>query len=470
MRQSVEDDAAYALSTTEWSAFVVRTYSGGAVADEPIMDGLRAQAERILRGNDVGEFTKPGPRQYPHQWNWDAALIALGLAHFDLPRALTEIRALLRGQWRDGMVPHILYHTGPSDYFPEPDFWQITTSPNAPALATSGLTQPPVLATVVRMIHARTPIHEFVRQVYPGLLRWHRWLHTARAIEGTALACIIHPWESGTDDSPRWLRAMDDIIPRELPPYRRRDTVHVPDAERPSDVDYERFVYLIDVFRQNRYEAARLLACSPFLVQDVMFNAILYRADQDLSALAHELGEPTDEIAAWLNSVRANFNARFWDDARGLYMDYNVRAHAPICVNTCATFAPLWAGLASEQQAARLVVEHFDNPLEYAPNTNTRYRLPSTAKNERDYAPRRYWCGPVWINMNWMIAEGLRRCGYDTRADLLVRDALALMQLSGLREYYDPRDGRGCGATDFGWSAALAIEMLSSKSIFGARF
>lgn len=440
------------------------------MADEPNVDGLRAQAEKILRGNDVGEFTKPSPRQYPHQWNWDAALIALGLSHFDLPRALTEIRALLRGQWRDGMMPHILYHTGPSDYFPDPDFWQITNSPNAPAMATSGLTQPPILATVVRTIHARTPIPNFVRQAYPALLRWHRWLHTARDADGTALACIIHPWESGTDDSPRWLRAMAEITPRELPPYRRRDTVHVPNVERPSDADYERFVHLIDVSRKNRYEPSRLLARSPFLVQDILFNAILYRADEDLGALARELGEPTDEIATWLNRVRANFSARFWDDARGLYFDYDVRASAPIEVNTAAAFMPLFAGLASKQQAARLVAEHFDNPLEYAPNTDSKYHMPSAAKNERDYSPRRYWCGPVWINMNWMIAEGLRRYGYDTHADRLVHDALALMQMSGLREYYDPRDGRGCGATDFSWSAALAIEMLASKSIPGARF
>jgi len=49
-------------------------------------------AQALLRKNDAGPFTKPGPSQYPHQWNWDSALIALGLSHFDLPRALTEIR------------------------------------------------------------------------------------------------------------------------------------------------------------------------------------------------------------------------------------------------------------------------------------------------------------------------------------------------------------------------------------------
>jgi hypothetical protein len=60
-----------------------------------------------------------------------------------LSRAIKEIRSLLVGQWRDGMIPHILYHSGASDYFPDPDFWQTRGSPNAPAMETSGITQPP---------------------------------------------------------------------------------------------------------------------------------------------------------------------------------------------------------------------------------------------------------------------------------------------------------------------------------------
>src|SRR3990172_8767980 len=123
---------------------------------------LIPRAQAALRENDAGVFTKPGPRQYPHQWNWDSAVIALGLAHYDLPRALTEIRSLISGQWRDGMIPHVVYHITPSDYFPDPAFWQIENSPDAPPVPTSGITQPPLLATVIREIHRRTPIPDFI--------------------------------------------------------------------------------------------------------------------------------------------------------------------------------------------------------------------------------------------------------------------------------------------------------------------
>lgn len=421
---------------------------------------LLSRARATLHANDAGVYTRPGPRQYPHQWNWDSAVIALGLSHFDLPRALVEIRSLLQGQWRDGMMPHIVYHGGPADYFPDPDFWQITGNPNAPEVATSGITQPPLLASVVRRIHARTPIPAFIREVYPALLRWHRWLHTARDSDGSGLVCLLHPWESGTDDSPRWLSAMQNIIPTDLPAYRRGDTIYVADPERPYDADYNRFVYLIDVFRRHNFQPVALLTHSPFLVQDVLFNAILYRANEDLLALAHELGEPTDEIMGWLRRMRASFNARFWDEAHGLYFDYDMRAGVPIPVNTALTFMPLYAGLASQEQARRLIEEHWLNPAEYAPDGLVRYWITTTSKTESLWEARRYWRGPVWIILNWLLAEGLRRYGFDDLAGALRRDSLELMVRSGFWEYYDPRDGSGCGSPDFSWSAALAIEFL----------
>ena len=136
---------------------------------------LISRAASVLRGNDTGIFTKPGPHQYPHQWNWDSALIALGLSHFDLPRAQQEIRALLSGQWRDGMLPHVVYHSVPSDYFPTAPFWQIENSPDGPGEPTSGITQPPLVTTVLRRMHERHPMPDFAREVYPALLRWHRW-------------------------------------------------------------------------------------------------------------------------------------------------------------------------------------------------------------------------------------------------------------------------------------------------------
>jgi mannosylglycerate hydrolase len=417
------------------------------------------RAVEVLRSNDAGIFTKPGPHQYPHQWNWDSALIALGLSHFDLPRAQTEIRALLSGQWRDGMVPSVVYHSIPSDYFPNPEFWQIENSSSAPSVPTTGITQPPLLATVIRQIHERSPISGFVEEVYPSLLRWHRWLHTDRNVDGSALACIIHPWESGTDDSPRWLRLFEAIQPEALPEFHRGDTKYVAATERPNRTEYERFIYLIDIFRKLNYVPKDLLAHSPFLVQDILFNAILFRADEDLRALAMDISQPTDEIDDWLTRMRMNFDTHFWNEHAGLYYDYDVRGGKTILVNTACTFLPLFAGLPSKEQARRLVEEHLLNSIEYASDGGSQHWVTTTAKTEPTWEPRRYWRGPVWVIMNWFIIEGLRRYGYEDLADVIRRDTLGLMESAGFREYYDARDGSGCGSLDFSWSAALALEL-----------
>ena len=428
-------------------------------------DSLIDRAISVLRGNDTGIFVKPGPHQYPHQWNWDSALIALGFSHFDLPRAQLEIRSLLSGQWQDGMVPSVVYHSIPSDYFPNPGFWQIENSPSAPGSPTTGITQPPLLATVVRRLNSRQPMPDFVGEVYPALLHWHRWLHTARDVDNSDLACILHPWESGTDDSPRWLHLLASIQPEALPEFQRGDTRHVAANERPHRSEYERFIYLIDVFRKLNYAPSELLAKSPFLVQDVLFNAILFRADEDLRALAMILDEPTDEIDGWISNVQLNFNTRFWHEAVGLYYDYDVRSNEPIRVNTASTFLSLFAGLPSERQAQRLIEEHLLNTEEYAPAGAARHWVTTTAKTEPTWESRRYWRGPVWIIMNWFIMEGLGRYGYDDLADVIRKDTLGLIESAGFREYYDAQDGSGCGSTDFSWSAALTLELSMAPPI-----
>ena len=75
---------------------------------------------------------------------------------------------------------------------------------------------------------------------------------------------------------------------------------------------------------------------------------------------------------------------------------------------------------------------------------------------------RRYWRGPTWINAAWMVWLGMRRLGYLEQAERLAAGVIGAVARSGLREYYDPRDGRGKGAKDFAWSA-LVTEMADPR-------
>ena len=142
---------------------------------------LADDALAVLRGNDTGRYVKPSQRLYPWQWNWDSAFIAIGLARVDPERARTEIRSLLEGQWADGMVPHIVFHPQRVDYWPGPEVWGSKSCAGAPEVATSGLTQPPVLATAVRVVHEAAPDTAFLDEVVPKLEAWHEWFQRDRA-------------------------------------------------------------------------------------------------------------------------------------------------------------------------------------------------------------------------------------------------------------------------------------------------
>jgi glycogen debranching enzyme len=85
----------------------------------------------------------------------------------------------------------------------------------------------------------------------------------------------------------------------------------------------------------------------------------------------------------------------------------------------------------------------------------------TVSKAARSYEPRRYWRGPVWINVNWFLVRGLRRCGLADEAEELRRLTLRLLEASGFAEYYDPRTGEALGSRDFSWSAALALDLLA---------
>ena len=227
-------------------------------------------AAGVLRRNSLESWTRPAPALYPHQWSWDSAFIALGLAHLDNRRAAQEMETLFASQWSTGKLPHVIFNpeAPPKSYFPDAERWSSAElSSDAPSSPhTSGLCQPPVHAIAVLRIWESAQAkdkdrielaREFLRDSYPRLLAWHLYLTTARDPEGSGLVTIYHPWESGTDNSPRWDEALEAVEVGDLPPYTRYDLQHVADpSHRPSDEEYDRYLWLVQHFRERR-EAVR---------------------------------------------------------------------------------------------------------------------------------------------------------------------------------------------------------------------
>jgi len=421
---------------------------------------LKFAAEALLRANDRNGCTVPAPALYPHQWNWDSAFCAIGWAYLDPRRAAGELEMLLRGQWSSGMIPHIVFNPAATNYEPNPKVWRIEGARGRPeGVETSSITQPPVLATAARFVLERSGgdrvVEEALRRVVLAADKWHAWFLRDRDPVGQGIPAIVHPWESGLDNAPRWDDALQRIEPGEVT-YRRRDDSVVDPKERPTRFDYDRYFFLVE-------ERAKLSFAPPtpatvsFLVQDVALASILCRAEEDLHALGRALGVEVPDALARREKLKSGI-ARLYDAGLGYYHDFDLVSGTPIDVDHAAGFLPLFAGVVPLDVVPRLIARLKD-PVHYG----TPWPVPSAPRSDPKFDSRRYWRGPSWINVNWMIIEGLKRASWRADAASLADRTLDLVARSGFYEYYEPLTGEGLGAKGFSWTAALVLDLLAKS-------
>jgi len=383
---------------------------------------IHERCEAILRQNwregvsarDGSRFayTSPSPMRYPYQWYWDSCFHAVAWRRFDPDRSARELRSLLAAQRGDGFIGHTI-------------FW------NTPLTATRRLTynvirssdpmtasiQPPLLAWAWR-IAVGDPTAE------PGIGRHHEWLARHRDLEGDGLLWIVAPDESGLDAS------------TQFDPIWRHRAHGLPG-----------YVELVLRNRRVGFDLRRVAAAGGPVCCEVVTN-VLY----NLSRLA--MGQP---------SLTPPLIDRTYDESAGLFLPRARPAPHARPPTTIAALAPLALPDLPEAIGRRLVEEHLLNPDQFW----TPVPPPSVAANDPTFTvrdrgllgQRRYWRGPTWMNAAWLCWLGLVRLGYEEPARQLAQRLGATVAVSGLREYYEPRTGRGMGAADFGWTS-LVLELL----------
>lgn len=438
----------------------------GRLALAPVADrSLAADAIAVLDANRLGDATRPSPLLYPHQWSWDSAFIAMAYAHVDQGRGERELRALFAGQWANGMLPHIVFSPDSTPYFPGPEVWQTHESSDAPTQRrTSGIVQPPVHATAARAIHRHATDHDaaqvFVAEMVPALSAWHDYLHRTRT-RGGGLVEIWHPWESGMDNSPLWDDALArmDMAAGDIPDYQRIDLTLAPASERPTNAEYDRYAYLVSVFRCHRYDPSAVRDATPFAIQDVLFNAILVQADRDLAALVTVLGHDPTPLHDRADRTARALDAQLWDDTHAMYLDRDMRTGALIPVRTPAGWSPLYAGVPSADRASRIVSEVMKMGVEMGEGL----AVPSLSPDDPRFQPTLYWRGPIWPVINWLLWRGLLQYGYHDEAARVRTALLGLARQGGFFEHYDPTSAAGHGGEQFAWTAALILDLLYSN-------
>ncbi len=427
--------------------------------------------KQVLTDNQRGDYTVPAGHIYPHQWLWDSCFTAIGLAHYDIHRAKRELLSLLRGQWANGMLPHMIFAEGDT-HSRDRAMWQSDRSPYAPDLiATSGITQPPMLAEAIVRVGSLLPTIErrhWYQTTYPALLAYHEWLYRERDPHQEGLVLLIHPWECGLDNTPPWINQLRmhhkpwwvGLVEKSgadrVAQLFRRDTSHLPPGQRISNIEALLYYDVVRRLKRKNWDIDAILNRSHFAVQDLTFNCILLRAHDHLKVIAKATGY---NVPDWLNDRvhlgKKAIQEKLWDGYSKQFYSRNFVTHKLIKEPSLATLMPLYAQAANESQTDSLL-----KLLHSKDNFGTPYPVPSVPVHYNWYKELGYWQGPTWVNTNWLIIDGLKRGGQTELAERVSQKTVELVRKSGCYEYFSAKSGAPAGAQNFSWTAALTIDLI----------
>ncbi len=427
----------------------------------PIPDGpvtkedyqaLKSEAEKTFAGNRTElqgyYFHMPALGTYPSLFAWDSGWHTIGMNRIDPKMAASEVEFLMLQQRPDGRVPH------------EVQFKEIKQNQDLRHKLGNQLSQsqfqdgvsvqvdPPSFIISAEKIYQNTKDRAWLTRLLPRFERAIQYLTVTRDLFQTGLPSIIHPWESGTDSSP----AYDQILDL--------------DYRTPLGGPYRMFLYpkMFDRQKELGYDLKKIAADNWFIVEDMNVIAITIRAVTAVSRMFEQAGDKAkaEQYRNQAKQMTEAIRKIHWDDQAGLFWSrYDLKDPKFAKRTTCASLLPLMSEHLPQDQAERLVKEHFHNPAEFW----LPYLVSFNAKDELDrekiyFEDLLLWRGYcIWTNMNWMICEGLLTHGYTDLAKELTRRTAKMIRNQGFWEYYDCRSGQGKNAHPFNWPAVV-LDMI----------
>ncbi len=338
-------------------------------------------------------------------WSWDSWKQAVGLSLFNPTLAKENVLCMFDYQDEYGMIPDCVYTEKNENNWRD--------------------TKPPLAAWAVWNIYEATKDNEFVKEIYPKLVKYHQWWYQYRdhdknglceygSTDGTRIAAA---WESGMDNAVRFDSAV-----------MVKNSAHA--------------------FSLNQ--------------ESVDLNAYLYAEKLYLAKLATVL-DKNREASEWKKEavqLEPIINKQFFDEEKGFYYDKLFNKNERIRVEGTEGWIPLWAGIASQMQA-EAVKQVMNNPLKF----NTNVPLPTFTADHPKFDPLNgYWRGPVWLDQFYFGIEGLKKYGYSSLANAFVNklwtNAEGLTGDKPIYENYHPLTGKGLNAINFSWSAAHILMLL----------
>ncbi len=382
-------------------------------------------------------YTVPNGAEYPHQWLWDSCFHAITWAHLgDGDRAVAELCNVFAHQSDDGFVPHMTYWRSPDLHAA---FWG--------RRHTSCITQPPMFGhalAVLASLGVGVP-HELIDAAVAGL----EFLVRRRPE-------LLHPWESGCDDSPRW----DDWCPSANGDASALD--------QPKAMRWDR-----DRWRATKGELVSALRFDPvtrspmgsdrFSVRSAGFDALVAFNAAELASVVHNEGAALladDAIAACRLQHR-------WDTSRSTWQDLDrvgtLAGEAAGNSGSCRTLDALLPLLLSSVSESPRTVGLDGRTTDAAwrevmdPTAFGGVFGPAAVhRTEASFDGSAYWRGPAWPHLTYLLWFAASRAGRATEAAWLGERLVAGAMTSGWAEYWHPDTGNGLGAMPQSW-AGLAV-------------
>lgn len=218
----------------------------------------------------------------------------------------------------------------------------------------------------------------------------------------------------------------------------------------------------------------------------IYLNCLMFKELEAVAVISEKLGlaEKTDFYKNKAEELKLAIREHCWDERDGFYysvdfnllpIDHNSWLHSGCPrhwslliqrIGVWSGFLAMWAGIATKEQADRMVNEHYFNKKTF----NAPYGVRTLSKLEKMYLITKSgnpsdWLGPIWGISNYMTFEGLRKYGFIDAAKELAEKTITLfgkdIEKNGEpHEYYDPETGEGINNPGFQNWNLLSIKMI----------
>ena len=399
-----------------WNAYLSEVFKNGNVyldsaeykrlavkCVETLISNWRAPAGALKHN---GVFPSTAYQGFYGFWSLDSWKHAVAIARFNPYLAKESIRSMFDFQNASGMIADCVYHDSTENNWRD--------------------TKPPLAAWAVWNVFKAIGDTGFVKEMYPKLLKYHKWWYKYRDNNQNGLC--EYGSTDGTVIAAKWESGMDNAVRFDHSAIRKN-------VNGEWSLDQE----------------------------SVDLNTYLQQEKVFLAELALAIGENDDHVlfSKEADTLAGRISEYFWSAEGKYFMDYNFLAHSFVPSYGPEGWIPLWAGVATREQAGKIAGIMTDKN-----HFNTRVPLPTIDVSNPAFDPENgYWRGPVWLDQVYFGVEGLKRYGYEKDASGMIKNLLSnaegLLGQGAIRENYHPLTGAGLNADHFSWSAAMIILLLT---------